>query len=135
MPALVAEGKGLRPTRSSDPATAATKVSLSSLAIGSAHRRRSWPGPTKIEVLPGPTVPDPSDLFGVRNRQAACRHGSRRQPERLHSDAAWADLRRVADPDRVSKKSGRSEPMKVGIARPKSALWRSSWSGLLMTND
>src|ERR1700722_2212831 len=59
VPALVAEGKGLRPTRSPDPVTAATKASLSSLA----HRISSLDDELaelneRIERLLIATVPD-----------------------------------------------------------------------------
>ena len=59
VPALVAEGNKLRPTRSADPVTAATKASLSSLA----HRISSLDDELaeldqRIEALLVATVPD-----------------------------------------------------------------------------
>src|SRR5665213_3166136 len=66
VPAMVAQGKGLRPTRSPDPVTAATKASLSSLA----HRIEALDAELaaldeRIEVLLAATVPDLLELFGV----------------------------------------------------------------------
>jgi transposase len=72
VPALVAEGAKLRPTRSPDPVTAATKASLSSLA----HRiealdRELAELDERIDALLVATVPDLLDLFGVGPDTAA----------------------------------------------------------------
>jgi transposase len=94
VPALVAEGIKLRPTRAPDPVTAATKASLSSLA----HRISSLAEElaeldSKIEALLVATVPDLLDLFGVGpDTAAALVMAAGDNPERLHSEAAWAHL-------------------------------------------
>ncbi len=66
VPALVTEGAKLRPSRSPDPVTAATKASLSSLA----HRIQGLDNElteldARIEALLVATVPDLLDVFGV----------------------------------------------------------------------
>src|SRR5271166_6376128 len=66
VPALVAEGAKFRPTRSTDPVTAATKASLSSLA----HRiqaldREIAELDEMIDPLVAATAPDLLALFGV----------------------------------------------------------------------
>jgi len=89
VPALVAEGAKLRPTRSADPVTAATKASLSSLA----HRieaidRELAELDERIEALLVATVPDLLDLFGVGpDTAAALVMAAGDNPERLHSQA------------------------------------------------
>jgi len=72
VPALVAEGTKLRPTRSPDPVTAATKASLSSLA----HRISSLDDElaeldARIEALLVATVPALLERFGVGPDTAA----------------------------------------------------------------
>ena len=80
VPALVAEGKGLRPGRSPDPVTAATKASLSSLA----HRISSLDDELaelneRIESLLIATVPDLLRPLWRRTRhRGSPRHGGRR---------------------------------------------------------
>ena len=88
VPALVAEGSRLRPTRSPDPVTAATKASLSSLA----HRIQALDDElteldTRIEALLVATVPDLLDVFGVGpDTAAALVMAAGDNPERLHSE-------------------------------------------------
>ena len=101
VPALVAEGKGLRPGRSPDPVTAATKASLSSLA----HRISSLDDELaelneRIEALLVATVPDLLELFGVGpDTAAALVMAAGDNPERLHSEGGLGPpLRRVAHP-------------------------------------
>src|SRR5271169_2320764 len=91
VPALVAEGIKLRPTRSADPVTAATKASLSSLA----HRISSLDDELaeldqRIADLLIATVPDLLNLFGVGpDTPAALVMAAGDNPERLYSEAAW----------------------------------------------
>ena len=110
VPALVAEGAKLRPTRSPDPVTAATKASLSSLA----HRiealdRELAELDERIEALLVATVPDLLELFCVGpDTAAALVMAAGDNPGRLHSEAAWAHLCGVAPiPDGSGKTSGR----------------------------
>ena len=127
VPALVAEGSKLRPTRSPDPVTAATKASLSSLA----HRiegldRELAELDERIEALLIATVPDLLELFGVgRDTAAALVMAAGDNPERLHSEAAWAHLCGVAPvPDGSGKTSGRVKAHDGGDRQANSALWR-----------
>jgi transposase len=127
VPALVAEGKGLRPSRSPDPVTAATKASLSSLA----HRiealdRELAELDQKIEVLLMATVPDLLDLFGVGPDTAASLvMAAGDNPERLHSEAAWAHLCGASPiPKGSGKTSGKVKVHDGGDRQANSALWR-----------
>jgi len=127
VPALVAEGKGLRPTRSPDPVTAATKASLSSLA----HRISSLDDElaeldARIEALLVATVPDLLDLFGVGpDTAAALVTAAGDNPERLHSEAAWAHLCGASPiPTGSGKKSGKVRSHQGGDRQANSALWR-----------
>jgi transposase len=127
VPALVAEGKGLRPSRSPDTVTAATKASLSSLA-----HRISWLDDElaeldqRIEALLVATVPELLDLFGVGpDTAAALVMAAGDNPERLHSEAAWAHLCGVSPiPTGSGKKSGKVRAHQGGDRQANSALWR-----------
>ena len=127
VPALVAEGSRLRPTRSPDPVTAATKASLSSLA----HRIEALDDELaeldeRIEALLVATVPDLLDLFGVGpDTAAALVMAAGDNPERLHSEAAWAHLCGVSPiPTGSGKTSGRVKAHDGGDRQANSALWR-----------
>jgi transposase len=127
VPALVAEGKGLRPTRSPDPVTAATKASLSSLA----HRISSLDEElveldARIEALLVATVPELLDLFGVGpDTAAALVMAAGDNPERLHSEAAFAHLCGVSPiPTGSGKNSGKVRAHQGGDRQANSALWR-----------
>ena len=127
VPALVAEGKGLRPTRSPDPVTAATKASLSSLAHQISSLDEELAGlDSKIEALLVATVPDLLDLFGVGpDTAAALVMAAGDNPERLHSEAAWAHLCGVSPiPTGSGKKSGKVRAHEGGDRQANSALWR-----------
>ena len=127
VPALVAEGSKLRPTRSPDPVTAATKASLSSLA-----RRISFLDDElaeldeRIEALLVATVPDLLERFGVGpDTAAALVMAAGDNPERLHSEAAWAHLCGVSPiPTGSGKKSGKVRAHEGGDRQANSALWR-----------
>ena len=94
VPALVAEGAKLRPTRSADPVTAATKTSLSSLA----HRIQALDAEIAkldemIDPLVAATAPDLLSLFGVGpDTAASLLVAAGDNPERLRSEAGWAHL-------------------------------------------
>ena len=89
----------MRPTRSPDPVTAATKASLSSLA----HR-----------------------IFGVGpDTAAALVMAAGDNPERLRSEAAWPHLCGVAPvPDGSGKTNGKVQAHDGGDRQANSALWR-----------
>jgi transposase len=127
VPALVAEGKGLRPNHSPDTVTAATKASLSSLA----HRidtldRELAELDTRIEGLLVATVPDLLELFGVGpDTAAALVMAAGDNPERLHSEAAWAHLCGASPiPKGSGKTSGKVKVHDGGDRQANSALWR-----------
>jgi transposase len=130
VPALVAEGAKLRPTRSPDPVTAATKASLSSLA----HRIEALDRELaeldelgeRIEVLLVATVPELLDLFGVGPDTAAVLvMAAGDNSERLHSEAAWAHLCGVAPvPAGSGKTNGKVKANDGGDRQANSALWR-----------
>jgi transposase len=127
VPALIAEGSKLRPTRSPDPVTAATKASLSSLA----HRISSLDDELaelneRIEALLVATVPDLLELFGVGPDTAASLvMAAGDNPERLHSEGAWAHLCGVSPiPKGSGKSSGRVKAHDGGDRQANSALWR-----------
>ena len=126
VPALVAEGAKLRPTRSPDPVTAATKASLSSLA----HRiealdRELAELDERIEGLLVATVPDLLDVFGVGpDTAAALVMAAGDNPERLRSEGAWDHLCGVAPvPDGSGKTNGRVKAHDGGDRQANSALW------------
>jgi transposase len=127
VPALVAEGVRLRPTRSPDPVTAATKASLSSLA----HRISALDDELaaldeRIEALLVATVPELLGLFSVGpDTAAALVMAAGDNPERLHSEAAWAHLCGVSPiPTGSGKKGGKVRAHQGGDRQANSALWR-----------
>jgi transposase len=125
--ALVAEGVRLRPTRSPDPVTAATKASLSSLAyrISALDDELAALG-ERIEALLEATVPELLGLFGVGpDTAAALVMAAGDNPERLHSEAAWAHLCGVSPiPTGSGKKGGKFRAHQGGDRQANSALWR-----------
>ena len=125
--ALVAEAAKLRSTRSADPVTAATKASLSSLA----HRVQSLDQELaeldeKIESLLLATAPDLLARFGVGpDTAASLLVAAGDNPERLHSEAAWAHLCGVSPvPADSGKNAGHLRRHDGGDRQANSALWR-----------
>lgn len=125
--ALVAEGTRLRSNRSADPVTAATKASLCSLA----HRIQALDDELaeldeKIESLLVATAPDLLGLFGVvPDTAAALLVAAGDNPERLHSEAAWAHLCGVSPvPADSGKNAGHLRRHDGGDRQANSALWR-----------
>jgi transposase len=127
LPALVAEAAGLRPERSPDPVTAATKSSLSSLA-----RRVRFLDvelaslDEQIASLVGAVAPELLALFGLGpDTAASLLIAAGDNPERLHSEAAWARLCGVA-PKRADsgKVTGHFRLDEGGDRQANSALWR-----------
>jgi transposase len=124
---LVTEGMRFRPTRSTDTVTAATKTSLSSLA----HRVQALDAEIaeldeKIESLLLATAPDLLALFGVGpDTAAALLVAAGDNPERLHSEAAWAHLCGVSPiPADSGKNAGHFRHHNGGDRQANSALWR-----------
>jgi transposase len=124
---LIKEGTKLRPTRSTDPVTAATKASLSSLA----HRVQALDVEIaeldeKIRSLLFATAPDLLALFGVGpDTAAALLVAAGDNPERLHSEAAWAHLCGVSPiPADSGKSAGHLRHHKGGDRQANAALWR-----------
>ena len=127
VPALVAEGAELRPSRSPDPVTAATKASLSSLAHRIRRSTASSPSSTSgSRRSSSPPCPTSSTLFGVGpDTAAALVMAAGDNPERLHSEAAWAHLCGVSPvPKGSGKTSGRVKAHDGGDRQANSALWR-----------
>jgi transposase len=125
--ALVAEAASLRPTRSTDPITAATKASLCSLA----HRVKCLEQEItelneKIESLLLATAPHLMALFGVgTDTGASLLVAAGDNPERLRSEAAWAHLCGVSPvPTGSGKNAGRLRRHDGGDRQANSALWR-----------
>ena len=107
--------------------TAATKASLSSLA----HRVQSLDVELaeldeKIESLLVATVPDLLARFGVGpDTAAALLVAAGDNPERLHSEAAWAHLCGVSPiPADSGKSAGHLRHHQGGDRQANSALWR-----------
>ena len=125
VPTLVAEGVKLRPGRSTDPVTSATKASISSLA----HRIQSLEREIdELDELLAPllavTAPDLLALFGVGpDTAAALLVTAGDNPERLRSEAAWAHLCGVSPLQASSGKVTRHRLDRGGDRQANSALW------------
>jgi len=125
--ALVTEAAKLRSTRSPDPVTAATKASFSSLA----HRIQGLDQEIaelneKIESLLLATAPDLLGLFGVGpDTAASLLVAAGDNPQRLHSEAAWAHLCGVSPvPADSGRNTGHLRRHNGGDRQANSALWR-----------
>jgi transposase len=124
--ALVSEASRLRPSRSGDPVTAAHKASLSSLA----RRIQGLEDEIveldkRIEALLVVTAPELMARFGVGpDTAAALLVSAGDNPERLHSEAAWAHLCGVAPIQASSGKVTRYRLDRGGDRQANSALWR-----------
>jgi transposase len=126
VPALVAEGIKLRPTRSPDPVTAATKASLSSLA-----HRISWLDDElaeldqRIEALLVATVPELLDRFGVGPDTAMAAGDTPSVSIQKRPGRTCAGCR----PSRRgrARRAGRSGPTKAETAKPTARCGASSW--------
>jgi transposase len=124
---LVAEGARLRPSRSADPVMAATKASIASLA----HRVQALEAEIAeldemIDSLLAAVAPELLAIFGVGpDAAAALLVTAGDNPERLHSEAAWAHLCGVAPiPASSGKTNGRYRLDRGGDRQANSALWR-----------
>ncbi|HEX3795066.1 MAG TPA: IS110 family transposase [Acidimicrobiales bacterium] len=124
--ALVNEAARLRPSKAGDAVTAAHKASLCSLAkriqgleeeIAELDQR--------IEALLVVTAPELLSRFGVGpDTAAALLVSAGDNPERLHSEAAWAHLCGVAPIPASSGKTTRHRLDRGGDRNANSALWR-----------
>ena len=125
VPKLVDKGVRLRPGRSLDPVTVATKASLSSLA----HRVCSLDDEIaqldqKLAPLLAATAPDLLELFGVGPYTAATLLiAAGDNPDRLRSEASWAHLCGVAPISASSGKHTRHRLDRGGDRQANSALW------------
>ena len=125
--ALITEATGLRPDRSPDPVTAATKSSLSSLA-----KRIQFLSTElamldeQIAALVAAAAPELLALFGLGpDTAASLLVAAGDNPERLHSEAAWARLCGVAPKSADSGKvTGHYRLDDGGDRQANSALWR-----------
>jgi transposase len=126
VPALVAEGSQLRPGRSPDPVTAATKASIATLARRVQALDREIEDLDKlIEPLVAAAAPELLALFGVGPDTAATLlMAAGDNPERLRSEAAWAHLCGVAPIPASSGKVVRHRLNHGGNRQANSALWR-----------
>jgi transposase len=125
--ALVDQAAGLRPERSPDLVSAATKSSLSSLA----RRIKSFDIELanldeQIEALVAAAAPELLALFGLGpDTAASLLVAAGDNPERLHSEAAWARLCGVAPiPADSGKVRGHNRLHTGGDRQANSALWR-----------
>jgi len=127
VPALVEMAASLRPDRSPDPVTAATKSSLSSLA----RRIKSLEVELaaldeQIAALVAAAAPELLALFGLGpDTAASLLVAAGDNPERLKSEAAWARLCGVAPkPADSGKVTGHRRLDDGGDRQANSALWR-----------
>jgi transposase len=124
---LLTEAAKLRPARCGDPVLASTKASVASLA----RRVQALDDElaeldTRIEAHVAANWPELLGLFGVGPDTAATLLVSAGDnPERLHSEAAWAHLCGVAPiPTGSGKTAGRFRLDRGGDRQANSALWR-----------
>lgn len=124
---LVDAATRLRPSRSGDRVMAATKASLSSLA----HRVLALDDEIaeldeRLGALLHAIAPELLARFGVGpDTAAALLVAAGDNPERLHSEAAWAHLCGVAPiPASSGKSTGRFRLDRGGDRQANSALWR-----------
>ena len=117
--------QGLRPSRSQDPVTAATKASLSSLA----HRVADLEEEiieldARIIPLLKATAPELLAVYSVGiDTAATLLVAAGDNPERLHSEAAWAHLCGVSPLQASSGKVTRHRLNRGGDRQANRALW------------
>jgi transposase len=125
LPRFVAVAQGLRPTRSKDPVTAATKASLSSLAHRVADLEEEI---AELDAMITPlletTAPKLLAVYGVGiDTAAALLVAAGDNPERLRSEAAWAHLCGVSPLQASSGKITRHRLNRGGDRQANRALW------------
>jgi transposase len=122
---FVATAQGLRPTRSPDAVSAATKAALSSLA----HRVSDLEAEiAELDAMITPlleeTAPELLAVYGVGiDTAAALLVAAGDNPERLHSEAAWAHLCGVSPLEASSGKVTRHRLNRGGDRQANRALW------------
>ncbi len=124
-PQFIAAAKGLRPTRSTDPVTVATKAALSSLAhrIGELDEEISQLD-ARITPLLEPHAPELLNVYGVGiDTAATLLVTAGDNPERLRSEAAWAHLCGVSPLEASSGKVTRHRLNRGGDRQANRALW------------
>jgi transposase len=124
-PQFIAAAKGLRPTRSSDPVTVATKASLSSLAhrIGELDDEIAQLD-ARITPLLEAHAPNLLNVYGVGiDTAATLLVTAGDNPERLRSEAAWAHLCGVSPLQASSGKVARHRLNRGGDRQANRALW------------
>ena len=123
--AFVAAAQGLRPTRSPDVVTGATKAALSSLAHRVADLEEEISDlDAMITPLLKETAPELLAVYGVGiDTAAALLVAAGDNPERLHSEAAWAHLCGVSPLEASSGKVTRHRLNRGGDRQANRALW------------
>ena len=125
IPKFVSVAQGLRPTRSADPVTAATKASLSSLA----HRVADLEDEIdQLDAMITPllvaTAPELLAIYGVGiDTAAALLVTAGDNPDRVRSEAAWAHLCGVSPLPASSGKVTRHRLNRGGDRQANRALW------------
>jgi transposase len=122
---FVATAHGLRPTRSPDVVTAATKASLCSLAHRVADLEEEISDlDAMITPLLQDVAPELLAVYGVGiDTAAALLVAAGDNPERLHSEAAWAHLCGVSPLEASSGKVTRHRLNRGGDRQANRALW------------
>jgi transposase len=125
IPQFVAVAQGLRPTRSTDPVTAATKASLSSLAHRVADLEEEISElDARITPLLHAAPPELLAVYGVGlDTAAALLVAAGDNPQRLHSEAAWAHLCGVSPLQASSGRVTRHRLNRGGDRQANRALW------------
>ena len=123
--AFVAAAQGLRPTRSPDVVTAATKAALSSLAHRVADLEEEISDlDAMITPLLKETAPELLAVYGVGiDTAAALLVAAGDNPERLYSEAAWAHLCGVSPLEASSGKVTRHRLNRGGDRQANRTLW------------
>jgi transposase len=124
-PQFIAAARGLRPTRSADPVTVATRASLSSLAhrIGELDEEIAQLD-ARITPLLEAHAPDLLSVYGVGiDTAATLLVTAGDNPERLRSEAAWAHLCGVSPLEASSGKVTRHRLNRGGDRQANRALW------------
>jgi len=124
-PQFIAAAQGLRPTRSTDPVTAATKASLSSLAhrIGELEEEIAELDARITPILEA-HAPELLGIYGVGiDTAATLLVTAGDNPKRLRSEAAWAHLCGVSPLEASSGKVTRHRLNRGGDRQANRALW------------
>jgi transposase len=124
-PQFIAAVRGLRPTRSADPVTGATRASLASLArrIGELDEEIAQLD-AQITPLLEVHAPDLLNVYGVGiDTAATLLVAAGDNPERLRSEAAWAHLCGVSPLEASSGKVTRHRLNRGGDRQANRALW------------